>query len=617
MSQARPGALRRVFGGVWSAINFTRRLVLNLLFLFLLLLFFAAMFGSAPTLQPKTALEIAPEGNLVEQFSSDPVERALARLTGDEEPEVQLRDLIRAIDAAAKDSRIDRILLRPDALGRAGFASLREVAEALKRFRAAGKEVVAYADGLDQRQYYLAAFADEVYLNPQGLFWLEGLASYRSYFREALQDKLGVDVHLFRAGAYKNFGEPFVRDSASPESRESMRFLLGDLWQRYLADIAAARGLDPAQLQAEIDQLGQRLAEVGGDFPTLALKQGLVDELLREDEVKQRLIERGAEDEGEPRTVDLTNYLGFLKRERFALDQRPQVAVVVAQGDVLDGEQPPGTIGGRSTAELIRTAREDDQVKALVLRIDTPGGSAFAAEQIRRELQLTREAGKPVLVSMGDVAASAGYWMAMGGDEIYADPSTITGSIGVFGLFMTFPKTLEKIGIRVDGVSTSNVAGGLDPRLPLNPEVARMFQAAVDKSYRDFVALAAERRERSHEEIDAVAQGRVWTGAQALERGLIDKLGGLRDALAAAAQRAGLGESGYRVEYVEAEPSPFERFLIDLSGDARANALATQLGLPGIGVRALQRELTPLLRMLDTERGSKLKLISHCFCDVW
>lgn len=616
MTQARPGVIRRLFGGLWDAVNFTRRLLVNLVFLLILLLFFAALFGGAPTLQENTALEIAPNGNLVEQYSSDPVERSLAKLTGDEVPEVQLRDLVRAIDAAAKDARIERILLRPDGLNGAGFASLREVAEALKRFRAAGKEVVAYADWMDQRQYYLAAYADEIYLNPQGLFWLEGLASYRSYFREALQDKLGVDVHLFRAGAFKSAAEPYILDSASAESRESTRFWLNDVWQRYLADISAARGLDAVALQADIDQLGQRADETDGDLTALALKQGLVDELLREDEVEQRLIERGAEDDGELRKVDLDTYLGFVRRERLGLDSRPQIAVVVAQGDMLDGEQPPGTIGGTSTAELIREAREDEEVKALVLRVDSPGGSAFAAEQIRRELQLTRDAGKPVLVSMGDVAASGGYWIALGGDRVFADPSTITGSIGVYALFMTFPDTLAKIGVRVDGVATSAVAGGLDPRRPLNPEVGRVIQSAVDKSYRDFLALAAEQRKLSLEAVDAVAQGRVWSGAQALERGLVDQLGGFKETLAAAAEKAGLPADGYRVRYVEAQPSPFERFLLDLSGNARVNWLAERIGLPKFGVERLGDELQPLLRQLHSEGPRKLRLLSHCFCEL-
>jgi protease IV len=304
-----------------------------------------------------------------------------------------------------------------------------------------------------------------------------------------------------------------------------------------------------------------------------------------------------------------------LDRRGSALDPRPQVAVVVAQGDVLDGEQPAGSIGGASTAALLREAREDDDVAAVVLRLDTPGGSPFAAEQVRRELELIRDAGKPVLVSMGNVAASAGYWMAIGGDLIYADPSTITGSIGVFGLLLSFPESLARIGVRVDGVATTRLAGGFDPRLPLNPEVGAILQSVVDKGYRDFVGHAAAARGVSEAQIDASARGRVWSGAQAAERGLVDRLGGLQDAIVEAAAQAGLDRGGYRLRYVETTPSTFEQFLLDLGADARLRALAAPLGLHGLLLdRRSRSELQPLLRWLEPRGGPNFRTISHCFC---
>jgi protease IV len=616
MSQSpRPHLLVRAARGTWAGLDFTRRLLLNLLFLLLLVLLAMLLFGRGPELQPRSALVIAPAGMLVEQYSIDPLSRAIARFTGEEMPETQLRDLLRAIDAAARDPRIERIVLRPDVLAGAGFATLREVAAALKEFRAAGKEVLAYADTLEQRQYYLAVAADEVYLNPEGLFWLEGLASHRSYFREALQDKLKADVHLFRAGEFKSYGESFVRDGPSPEALAADRYWIGDLWQRFLDDIAAARDLDPARLQAQIDSTAQRLQAAGGDLAGLAVEQGLVDGLLGEDEFEQLVAERGeADDLLGFRQVDMHDYLAHLDREH-GPDARPQVAVVVAQGDVLDGEQPAGTIGGRSTAQLLREAREDDDVAAVVLRVDTPGGSPFAAEQIRRELQLLREHGKPVLVSMGNVAASAGYWMAMGGDAIFADPSTITGSIGVFGLLLSFPDTLGSIGVRVDGVATTRLAGGFDPRLPLNPEVGSIFQSVVDKGYRDFIARAAEARGLSEEQVDAEARGRVWSGAQAIERGLVDRLGGLGDTVAQAASDAGLDADGYRISYVETQPGPFERFLLDLGARSMLRGFAMPLPWPGVGLDARSRaELQPFLRWLEPRRGPAFRTVSHCFC---
>jgi protease-4 len=290
--------------------------------------------------------------------------------------------------------------------------------------------------------------------------------------------------------------------------------------------------------------------------------------------------------------------------------------VVVVEGEILDGEQSPGAVGGRSLSELLRRAREDETIKALVLRVNSPGGSAFASEQIRRALELTRAAGKPVVISMGDVAASGGYWIATAGDAIFSDPSTITGSIGVFGLLLNFPNTLGKIGVRVDGVRTTAIAGGFDPRRPLNTEIGRMIQAGVDKIYRDFLLHVAKSRKLSTDEIDAVAQGRVWTGAQAAERGLIDSLGGLQAAIDDAAKRAGLIDGDYQLHYVEAEPSPWERFVLDVSRNTRAQLAASALGLPALLPKQTRAELTPLLPWLTGEQGPALRTFSHCFCEL-
>lgn len=613
----KPFVLWRVLRGFWDALNFGRRLLFNLVFLFLLLVFAAALFRGGPKLGPDTALVLAPNGVLVEQFSAAPLERAIARMTGDGVPEVQLRDLLRAIDAAGRDARIERIVLRPDALLGAGFAGLREVSEALQRFRASGKEVIAYADYMEQRQYYLAAAADEIYLHPDGLLWMEGLARYRNYYREALEEKLKARIHLFRAGDYKSYGEPFVRDSASPEALEADRVWLSDVWQRYLGEVAAARGLDAAALQQAIDASAEQIEAAGGDFAAMAETRGLIDERLSFDVLEQRLIERGVEDEGSFRQIDFQAYLGVIDRERLPIDVRPQVAVVVAEGEIVDGEHPPGTVGGESTSALLRAAREDDQVKALVLRVNSPGGSAFASEQVRRELDLLRQAGKPVIASLGDVAASGGYWIALGADTMLADPSTITGSIGVFAMLPTFPDTLEAIGVRTDGVGTTAIAGALDPRRPLNPQVARMLQASIDKIYRDFIGRTAEVREMSTEAVDAVARGRVWTGSQAVENGLVDRIGSFGDALAEAAQRAGLEEDAYQVRYIEPTLSPWQQFVSDLGREQALLAGAARLGLlPLLADPRSAAELRPWLRWIATPGGPPLRAAAHCFCGL-
>jgi protease IV len=618
MSEKKPGALRRLFGGLWNALNFTRRLVFNLLFLFVLLLVLAAIFGGGRTLQDKTALVLAPRGELVEQFSADPASRAFARMLGEESPETQLRDVLRAIDAAARDDRIERIVLRPDQLGGAGLAALREVGAALQRFKQSGKQVVAYADYLEQRQYYLAAAADEIYLHPEGMLLLEGLSRYRAYFREGLQDKLGVDVHLFRVGEYKSAAEPYILDAPSDASREADLFWLNDLWRRYLADVAAWRKLDPERMQADIDNLAERVKAVDGDLAQLALQQKLVDALKTQDEFRALMVERGAEDEKEHtfRQVSMDDYLGFLDRDAMPIDPRPQVAVVVAQGEIVDGDQPPGVVGGWSTSELVREAREDEQVKALVLRVDSPGGGVFASEQIRREVELTRAAGKPVIVSMGDVAASGGYWISMDADEIWADESTITGSIGIFGLFMTIPDTLAKIGVRVDGVATTRIAGAFDPSRPLDPVVGDVIQAVIDDGYREFIGKVAQAREQTPEQIDTVARGRVWSGAQAKERGLVDQLGGLQAAIDSAVKRAGLEPGKHRVRYIEKELSPFEKFVVDATHNATVRLLAGELGLArGLLPAQVERDLQRTLRLLQPG-GKPIRAVAYCFCEL-
>ena len=462
---------------------------------------------------------------------------------------MQLRDLIRVIESARDDKKIERVVLELDKLQPSGFASLREVAASLQQLRASGKQLVAYSESMGQSQYLLAAQADEVYLDPMGGVVLEGLGRYRQYFRTGLQDKLGVDVHLFKVGEYKSAAEPYVLDAASKEAKEADLFWMNDVWQRLLADIAKVRKTTPEALAAGIDTMPEGIAAAGGDLAKYALQQKLVDGLKTQEEVENLLIERGVADEDSDtgfRAIGLTGYLTQLDAKKNPLDKRPQVAVVVAEGEITDGDQPAGRVGGLSTSALLREARDDEDVKAVVLRVDSPGGGVYASEQIRREVAALKKAGKPVVVSMGDLAASGGYWISMNADRIYADPSTITGSIGIFGLIPTVPRTLEKIGVRTDGVGTTRFAGAFDISRPLDPAVGQVIQSVIDKGYADFTGKVAAARGSTPEKIDLVAQGRVWSGAQAKERGLVDELGGLDAAIAFAAEKAGLG-SNYRL----------------------------------------------------------------------
>jgi protease-4 len=625
MNATRRGPIARFFKGLWDAMNFTRQLVFNLLFFGILLLILAALAGGgARPLLDRTTLVIAPEGKLVEQYSSDPISRAIARASGDEKAnEVQLRDLLRVLDAARTDARIERVMLRTDKMSFSGYASIREVAAALAKLRASGKQIVAFGENFDQQQYLLAAQANEVYLDPMGGLLLEGLGRYRQYYREGLQDKLGVDVHLFRVGEYKSAAEPYILDAASPAAKEADLFWMNDIWQRYLADIGAVRKLPTTQLAADIEALPQGIEGAGGDLARYALQHKLVDGLKTEEDVDTLLTKRGVADDNADdgfREVDFDDYLKRLD-SGLRVDERPQVAVVVAEGEIAGGKQPPGSIGGESTAELLRSARDDDQVKAVVLRVDSPGGEVFASEQIRREVAGLKDAGKPVVVSMGDLAASGGYWISMNGDRIYADPSTITGSIGIFGVFPTVQRGLDKLGVHTDGVGTTRFAGAFDITRALDPEVGGVVQSVIDKGYRDFTGRVAQARHQSVPAIDAIARGRVWTGAQAKARGLVDQFGGLQDALADAATRAKLGKpDAWQVRYLERQATPFERFFSHVAESRIGASWLRESGLTqALLANALPRAQGDL-RFLDDAMhprpGAPVKALAHCFCGL-
>jgi protease-4 len=614
MSREHPGVIRRFFRGLWNALNFTRRLVFNLIFLLLLVGFLAAVFAGRPALAPRTALVLDPKGSIVEQYSSDPTQRALTNLSGSEAREVQLRDLLRVIDAAAKDARIERIVLVPDDIDSVGLATLRDLGAALDRFRAAGKEIVAVSGGMGQSQYLLAAHANRILLDPDGAVLLEGFANYRSYFKDAL-DKLGVQVHLIRVGAFKSAGEPYILNQASDAAKEADSYWMGGLWQEYLAEVAALRKIDAAKIGDDIAHYDERVAAHQGDLAKLALEQKLVDQLATRSEARALLRAQGvAEGSDGFRQVDYRKYLASLGPDVSGL-RGPQVAVVVAQGEIVPGEQPPGMVGGRSTAQLVRAAREDDRVKAIVLRVDSPGGDAYSSELIRRELALAREANKPVVVSMGDVAASGGYWIAMDSDEIWAQPTTITGSIGIFGLFVTVPETLAKLGIHTDGVGTTPLAGTLDIRRPLSPQLETILTHVIRRGYDEFIGRVAKARGKTPEQIEAVAQGRVWDGSQAKERGLVDKLGGLDDAIAAAAARAKLG-TDYQVRYVERELSAWERLALSFSGSEAVVRLARYAGFALPAGAIADADARQIAGVVESLRGKRYGAFAHCFCDL-
>jgi protease IV len=599
-----------------------RRLLANVVFFGLLGGLAIAAWNARARVPDGAALVVRPQGVIVEQLSAvDPAQRLLAGNTGagSVTRETLLKDLLDAIRAAKDDRRIKAIFLDLDDMWGAGFTKLRDLRAALDDFRKSGKKVVAYADLYLQSPYYLAAQADEVFLHPDGMVLLEGYGRWHNYYKEGL-DRLGVDVHVFRVGEYKSAVEPWTRNDMSPEAKEMARDFYGDLWRFWLDDTAAARKLTPAEIQAAIDAFPDRLRAAQGDAARLASDAKLVDRLAPRDEVRKRMIELVGEDKSKKtfRQVDVATYLAARGGDRTGAGRGDAVAVVVAKGDILDGTQPAGTIGGDSTARLIRRARQDDSVKAVVLRVDSPGGSVFASEVIRRECQLVRQAGKPLVVSMGSVAASGGYWISTASDEIWASPGTITGSIGIFGLFPTVDKPLAKyLGVHTDGVGTTRFSDALRPDRPMDPAVADVFRQSIDHGYEEFLAHVSEARKLTRDQVDKIARGRVWSGEDAKRLGLVDHLGGLDLAIDAAAKRAKLAK-GYRVWYVEREKTLRERLLgllvssADFLGGAAETSSAPPLP-PRDSVAGVLREVREGIARLDRWNDPR-GIYAHCLC---
>lgn len=580
MPQDNKGILRRWAGRVWNLVDGSRRAVFNLLWLALLIGVPVALLTSGPErLKDKTVLVLDLAGPLVEQGSGDGRDAVLRQVQGMDQQQLRLRDLIAVLDAAARDPKIERALLLPEELSGGGLSAQREVAAALERFKAAGKQVVAWGTRLDQRQYYLAAHASEVYIHPMGTVTLQGYGRLRNYYRQAL-DRVGVSANVVRVGKYKNAAEPFFASAPSKETLESEAYLYDALWSLYTRGVEQARKLPEGAIARGLAALPGSLQALDGDIARLAVQARLVDGLKTRDELRALLIQRGAEDT-QAKTFRQIGWREYLSRLKPAASG-PAIGVVVAEGEIGEGDEPPGRIGGRSTAELIRKARDDENVKAVVLRVNSPGGSALGSELIRRELELTRAAGKPVVVSMGDVAASGGYWIALAADEVIADAATITGSIGVFGMLPTAQGLMDKLSVGTGGHATTWLATGYDPRRPLDPRFEQLVQSVIGRIYTDFTAKAAAARQTTPDKIDAVAQGRVWTGAQALERGLIDRNGAWADALKAAAARAKLPEDA-RLRWMEREPGRLEQLMGFFNAGARA-AVLQALGLSARGL---------------------------------
>ncbi|MDX1676635.1 signal peptide peptidase SppA [Arsukibacterium sp.] len=584
MSEPRKGPIRRFFGAIWRVYKGFRSTVLNLLFIFIVAMVLVAVFsGEDDVLIADTAaLVVNLNGDLVEEKRwIDPLSGVINEGLGapEESPEMLVSDVVKVIETATSDNRIQAMVLDVSGLGSASIDKMQRVGKAIEGFKAAGKKVFSHGAYFGQTQYYLASYADEISLSPMGAVILEGYGSYPMYYKEALE-KLKINTHVFRVGTYKSAVEPFLRNDMSEAAKEANIAWLSGLWDTYKQHVSSRRGFDIGNFDETYEALLQKLQAAEGDTARYAIDNRYADAIATREQFRQKLI--GIVGENDKHTY---NHIGFDDYAKYAIPNAnfvnpltSKVAVIVARGMIVDGNAKAGTIGGDSTAALLRKARHDEKVKAVVLRIDSGGGSAFASEVIGQEITLLREAGKPVIASMGAVAASGGYWIAAPANEIWAAPTTITGSIGIFGLLHTLENSLDTVGLNVDGVGTTELAGlssGLPLYKGLNDKAKDVFQLLIERGYTEFLTMVASNRNMTLSEVDAVAQGRVWTGSTALELGLVDKLGTFDDAIAAAADMAGL--DNYDVQVITQELSPTEQMLKELFGTAKAKGWLPQV----------------------------------------
>jgi protease-4 len=589
MSDKQVGWLRKSWRGFWRFIRALRIGIANVIFLALLLVFLFFLFGGEKqSVRNTSMLLLAPTGSVVDQRSFvDP----LARMINPEAAlnETPLYDLIEVVQQAANDRRIVGIALDLDELQSIDVSSARELGAALRAFSSDGKKVVAMADNYGQNQYLLASYADEINLHSMGEVSIKGFGVYPNYYHDLLE-RLNVDVHVFRVGEFKSAVEPFLRDDMSIAAKQNNQRWLQSVWGNYTSSVAINRDLDPVSIEDYANNYDVVLERVEGNAALAALNRGLIDNIMGREAMLGQVAELTGSANPEEALVHFYDYLKPAN-DSLAMAQaigEDVVAIVVAEGMIVDGRQPPGTAAGDSIAALLRKARENETVKAVVLRINSPGGSAFASEVIREQVMLTQQAGKPVVASMGSMAASGGYWIATGAAEIWAQPTTITGSIGIFGMFPTINRTLSNWGIHNDGVGTTRMTDAYRIDRPLSDIASNALQSTIEHGYHRFVELVSEARGMSIEAVDSIAQGQVWTGEDALAIGLVDSIGGLQDAVAAAAKLAQL--AAYETVWMSADDwldaGIVQRFL-GASAAAFSERVASELfggitSLPGL-----------------------------------
>lgn len=596
--------MMKVLKTCWRGLDFLRRLTLNLVFLLVLGAVIFAFFYEKPVSVPNNAvLLVTLSGQIVEEDDFDG-QGTFSSMVDGSDSFTRLRDVTRALSLAAEDKRIAAVHFRVQDLQKAGLASLREIGAAMDRVKAAGKKITVWSTGYSQIQYAVAAHANEVFVHPMGGVMLKGLSGTRLYWGSALKE-LGVTVHVYRAGDYKSAPEIFVRSEPSKESLAADRFWMKDIWWQYTANIESSRGLMPGAVDKVIATYPELLEKAQGDMSRVALDQSLIDSVHTADEVIDILRTRmGWKSATEEKLLDYRLYLEAAE----TVPSGKRIAVVTIEGEIKDGGDGPGMTGERDAVRRIRAVRESPDYAALVVRIDSPGGSPVASELIRRELELVKRAGKPVVASFGDYAASGGYWVALGADTIVTGPMSITGSIGVFGMMPTFEKAISRLSLGTGGVATSPLADAMNPLKSVTPEYGKMMELSVARIYRDFISLVAKGRKMDEQKVAALAQGRVFTGRQAIDMGLADTLGGLDVALARAAEMANV--PGAQAEFIERDGSGLSVMVMRLMRRAMVEtgfAEAMRLATPAVQV------LEPVQRLQQTVSGS-MPLYAHCLC---
>ncbi len=551
--------MKKLLSFLGRMIDAVRVVLGRLIFLLIVgVVLFLIFSGPEPlTVPEQSALVWAPSGTITEQRSRvNPADL----LVGPALPQNSvLQDLVDSLSRAKTDERITALVMDLENLLGVSPAHIEILGDALADFKASGKLIYAYGDYFSQGQYALASYADTITLHPMGSVMITGYGGNQLFVRDLL-DKLNINVHVFRVGEFKSAAEPFTRMDMSDEARADAQNLLGELWSGFLTRVAPNRERSPGELQEYANRFPELLTAAGGDMSRVAFEQGLVDNIAGVDSFRRQVAASVGTDNGSFRQIHFEDYLNAT--DRLMPPMNDQVAVIVAQGTIVPGDQPQGVIGADTVSELVRMAQQDGAVKALVLRIDSPGGAALASEEIRAALTQFQQSGRPVVVSMGSTAASGGYWIAATADRILASSTTITGSIGVIGMIPTFEEALDSLGIGVDGVSTTELSRVGDPLTGMDDVVSTIYQSTIDDAYQRFIQLVSDGRDIPLAEVDALAQGRVWTGAQALELGLVDELGDLEQAIASAADLAGL--QTWQNVYMERPLSFGEQMLIQM-----------------------------------------------------